>query len=638
MPQSPLSSSYPRRNFHDAKKPRPNYEPLPEGDFLRVLKLHPGCDDDKIECSLETVALQDSKSQYEAISYVWGDPNDTVDVTCNGLRVHITISLAEALRNFRDPHSVRTLWADALCINQDDNSEKGHQVRRMGDVFANAKRVLVWLGPDSDNVAKDIFTLICETNQYFEQTFEKNNRSVYNMPKLEVPYPICVNKTRWSRVTALLRFPWFKRVWTVQEAAVNTDCRLFWGTESINVADVFEIHVWSQRNHDFRALVQVFDKLDEDIMAMYSLFNIHCHYETHGRDMWQTSRAALEWEIAYRKEKSFIGVIRSARGLQATDPRDRIYAFLGCPLAKDKNGQPMLEADYTLSIDELHLRFAHTMLQRSREGPLCLSAIEHGRRGNLVDSFYPSWVPRWHVDLGFFHLAKPAHWFRAGGSPEHFSARQARYNTLIIGGALFDKVVWKSDSIDAANFSTDSTCSDTEIFNSEEPSTDRLWNDLRNEAKRLGIRLEMSDYVHTLMSGYPAHGAPFESDSPEHLGIFKAYRQSNFSGTLNKSDTKAVKTEETLFHDFFKNHIRLIYNGRLILTGNGRLGLVSSPAVEIGDDCCIFFGAKVPFILTPVRDGHHKLIGECYIHGVMDGELVEGLDSGDVGRRQILLE
>jgi hypothetical protein len=47
----------------------------------------------------------------------------------------------------------RRIWIDALCINQDNEKERGHQVALMGRIFRNAE-VVCWLGrPDGDNMA-----------------------------------------------------------------------------------------------------------------------------------------------------------------------------------------------------------------------------------------------------------------------------------------------------------------------------------------------------------------------------------------------------------------------------------------------------------------------------------------------------
>lgn len=41
------------------------------------------------------------------------------------------------------------MWIDAICINQSNLKEKGHQVALMGRVFSDARRVVVWLGNQS---------------------------------------------------------------------------------------------------------------------------------------------------------------------------------------------------------------------------------------------------------------------------------------------------------------------------------------------------------------------------------------------------------------------------------------------------------------------------------------------------------
>jgi hypothetical protein len=103
----------------------------------------------------------------------------------------VTRSLHGALRRFRPPRgtAARSLWADALCINQKDNEEKGKQVGRMGDVFANASRVLVWLGGNvDDTTAADTFAMICEINQYLREVHMQCQKRYLAIPPLLKPY------------------------------------------------------------------------------------------------------------------------------------------------------------------------------------------------------------------------------------------------------------------------------------------------------------------------------------------------------------------------------------------------------------------------------------------------------------------
>ncbi|KAI7722827.1 hypothetical protein KC353_g160 [Hortaea werneckii] len=114
---------------------------------IRILLLQPSEEeDDALYADLEIVSL-DSEPEYKAISYVWGDATDTTVMFVNGGRaIEITRSLAAALRCFRDSRAFVALWADAVCINQEDLQERADQVRIMGWIYASAIQVNVWLG------------------------------------------------------------------------------------------------------------------------------------------------------------------------------------------------------------------------------------------------------------------------------------------------------------------------------------------------------------------------------------------------------------------------------------------------------------------------------------------------------------
>jgi hypothetical protein len=66
---------------------------------------------------------------------------------------------------------------------------------------------------------------------------------------------------------------------------------------------------------------------------------------------------------------------------------------------------------------------------------------------------------------------------------------------------------------------------------------------------------------------------------------------------------------------------------RICIIGKGYFGTVPSEAEE-GDLVAIFFGLRVPYVLRPLAVDTYKLIGPCYVHGIMDGE---GLRSNDKG-------
>ena len=138
-----------------------------EGKMDQAATTLPGKHGDPLLCSLFAVDFEKFPA-YQAISYVWGDPQKTVKIKCGGQAVHITINLNGAFQRIRHTSDTLVLWADAICIDQNNVSERGHQVDLMGLIFQYANRVLVWLGEDTYGDVEDACDLILKTNRYFE--------------------------------------------------------------------------------------------------------------------------------------------------------------------------------------------------------------------------------------------------------------------------------------------------------------------------------------------------------------------------------------------------------------------------------------------------------------------------------------
>jgi hypothetical protein len=66
--------------------------------------------------------------------------------------MEVTTNLEAALRELR-AQKIKTIWVDVLCINQQDPTERGLQVMRMGLIYSRAIMVLAWLGPEADGSA-----------------------------------------------------------------------------------------------------------------------------------------------------------------------------------------------------------------------------------------------------------------------------------------------------------------------------------------------------------------------------------------------------------------------------------------------------------------------------------------------------
>jgi hypothetical protein len=130
--------------------------PLEEGNDLQ----QPWHSLTKIQCELINAALDDFPD-YEALSYTWGSSGTNVQIELDGQDVSIRSNLAYALAALRNSET-RVLWVDALCINQYDIHERNHQVRQMGEIYRQSRKVLAWLGrpsPGWGSIAADAVKL-----------------------------------------------------------------------------------------------------------------------------------------------------------------------------------------------------------------------------------------------------------------------------------------------------------------------------------------------------------------------------------------------------------------------------------------------------------------------------------------------
>ena len=123
-------------------------------DSIRLLTLQPALSSaDDIVISIQKARLSTSP-EYKAVSYCWatedGDDSKSCTLSCDGGLIFITRNCEAALRRIRNDQD-RTLWLDAICINQASDGERSHQMGLMGSIYKSASGVLVFLGePESD--------------------------------------------------------------------------------------------------------------------------------------------------------------------------------------------------------------------------------------------------------------------------------------------------------------------------------------------------------------------------------------------------------------------------------------------------------------------------------------------------------
>lgn len=207
------------------------YDELPQGDVFRYLVLQPGAGDDPLVCNLRTAPIADTP--FEAVSYVWGQAIKNQSIICENHVMGITPSLSSVLRRIRLLNKPLKVWADSICIDQENLKEKGHQVALMGKIYRSAQRVLIHMGSDDGGQGPAVCSLLDEVDKMVEETCKKIDMTWDSFPYSDEDDPLLVDP-RWNSLHKLLSHNWFDRGWVVQEAASAPDGQILWGQSRID--------------------------------------------------------------------------------------------------------------------------------------------------------------------------------------------------------------------------------------------------------------------------------------------------------------------------------------------------------------------------------------------------------------------
>ncbi|KAF7945879.1 uncharacterized protein EAE97_004917 [Botrytis byssoidea] len=297
-----------------------SYSSLPEsGENIRLLLLLPSEDEAApLHCELRDYSLRRSTSRahlYEAVSYVWGDPNNTLPIFVDKRQFQVTVNLHAALLRLRDHSFERILWVDAICINQNNDKERRQQVQLMARIYNSASRVVVWLGEEIEEIKGVLEDIQVASN-------EKPGRNSKEVVKKE-------------HIIKFLQNPWFQRIWVLQEVAVAQHVVIMCG--SITIA-----------GSAFCAGVKSLELSYTDSPELQTLPSVIEIIERAGL---QPKFKANSQEIFSLKIRSLAELIDMFHIRQATDRRDKVYALLG--MSSEDPEKAGLQPNYETSWEEV---------------------------------------------------------------------------------------------------------------------------------------------------------------------------------------------------------------------------------------------------------------------------------------------
>lgn len=580
------------------------YKDLPEDSFrlLNFTSNSTNAMTGSIECELDTVRLS-SKPIYNALSYTWNNEKPWRDIICNGQHLHVTPSLFEALLVLQQAESRCPLWIDAICIDQSNRLDKERQVQLMGTYYSQASSVIVWLclsGPFTDLVFEGMDRLL----EAFQTVSGHVVASKAVLESYSLPAP---DDNVWRGIGDLYSRSWFQRLWTVQEVALAQQTMVYCGSRAIEWRHLANLAAGVSRaglvNH-----ARGFKNVDSS--------------QTDGFSGTMFPDFIAEFRSKH-KAYPLHTALHFARSRQASEPMDKVYAVLGLI---DEDARGRVRVDYSekarenlwrVYIDAVKVALTH---QNCNLGWLLMEASSQEVLPGL-----PSWCPNFNSRLKAFVL--PYQFSNAGGTlndTENFSINDEN-RQLSLQAYHFDTVAETVED-------TWQWHVDLKFLGGPDGCAARSWAWMNRCLELARRTLNQQDIipeplVRTLVADV-LHEPP--TPSPDIKLLFKCL----FPATvylqalrdLPHLAHKAVSDEEKVALQRYLNPMTMVCGGRgFFATTGGRIGI--GPAeTRVGNIICVLKGARVPFVFRAVPEGEglHELVGEAYVHGVMQGELFAG--------------
>ena len=560
-----------------------SYAPLRPTD-IRLLVLDPGASTDSLCGSLIIKQLDPGKDivpEYEAMSYTWGDQTnpdiislhpaegkssaDGPDCQCKRHGgIAIGRNLSAALHVVRHETDTRVIWADSICINQNDLDERAAQVRRMGDIFARARRVLAWLGPADAQSRLAIKTMAYLAANIDFSNYEDNlltsvlrvwpgTPDTITDPNKDLP----LSQAQWEAIESFIKRTWFRRLWVRQEIALA-------GADTIVIAGEDTLP-WM---HLSAALEIIGLKRATPAMR-----------EFHMSVDYFTARS-----FSYmRHQRDFASLVAFTHCCEVTDPRDLVYGLLG-----------VASGDLTKTIPIDYARPIKTVYRDA------LSASTYWHQNTALLSFCDSATkPTWIPDLDQIRHLRPMQMGRAALATAVI-AQNLSYTHAEAHGIRGDFIA--------------------EVLGptGENDSLPQLWILLVNTAIRyLGPVPELwaTDKVQEFCHAVIVRDHEIQPPHLDNLKTYLALWVGEYKGDLGK-----MRDDDNVQFLLFAYYLR----GRcLYLTKSDYIAL-GPRGCQPGDLIFVFLGSNLPSVLHAVDDGTWQMRGPINHPALYDGEVLMG--------------
>ena len=598
---------------------------------FRLLTLRPGPLGSKITGQIQEFELSDPPPYY-ALSYVWGQEPSLHQITIDDAIIRVRPNLFYALQRIRALQNYEiSLWVDSISIDQRNDAERSAQVTRMAQIYNKAAGVYIWLG-EEDATSKLAFELV---DKIYDGTQDGNPNQT----------PFSWTGSWWKNysftaLSLLMERSWFRRGWVLQEAAFSMHSTFQCGDRQL------------QLNHFAEVIKRIRSKFNTEPQTsgllssktrIGTLMNFLDSPAVRLPDLIQRSFAKAPNGTILRHRMSLEMLVHLATFSETSNERDAIYTLLN--LANDQSSisrhdqGSVIVPDYSKSTLSVYREFVLYCSSKNRSldvlcRPWAPSPLLHGKEGfgdDQKSTHLPSWIvsreklpygdPSWHLKHrlhGNPLVGSPLQRiYNAHGqsAPEVLQGTDTNENHILsVKGFIVGRIMQVSSRMAEAIVAQEGLL--------------LLGDPNRNSG--FEYKEGIGTCWRTLCADRDGNGNPAPSSWQSAM--------EDLLDTLNGDTISSIDIEEILDTDI-PEHVReyllvvrdIIWNRRtfrLDRTVKGQLlvGLVPANARK-NDHICIVYGCSVPVVLRklgpPDTISHWKLVGDAYVHGIMDGECLE---------------
>lgn len=331
-------------------------------------------------------------------------------------------NLSLALRHLRLETRPRTLWIDALCINQADEDEKRMQIQRMDWVYANASPIIVWLG--GYHGIQEASSCADGSDCLHRRQIEAAFHLFHSLSGWRLLAPWYFNRDKEDRYRAarpglcdLYKRGWWERLWVIQEVALATGpVRLQCGHDTCDFDRFRSAQHAILRDHRGDKAIDDGSSAAQRLTATVNDFRHSPFHDLEGllpKSLYggMVKVSGLFGQDAHSNEvqfhdQPFAGrlqrvLLRTAGQFQCRDNRDRLYAVLGIA-GGARSGQATAMADLVRYLSSFSTAFAigHAMapLVKVSPGlPFQIAAFAFGLAHASWACFYEEKAKHWTI-------------------------------------------------------------------------------------------------------------------------------------------------------------------------------------------------------------------------------------------------